>query len=77
MQSSLSDWAYVSKGKEKFRPLGVPAVRCRVAQEVVRSLINPIFDAEFHDNSHGFREKDCGWKHPAPYPEISSGWRGV
>ena len=30
---------------------------CRVAQEVVRSLINPIFDAEFHDNSHGFRAK--------------------
>lgn len=37
--------------------MGIPAVRCRVAQEVIRSLINPIFDAEFHDNSHGFREK--------------------
>jgi len=46
---------YVPKGK--LRPLGIPTVRCRVAQEVVRSLINPIFDAGFHDNSHGFRAK--------------------
>lgn len=48
---------FIPKGPGKFRPLGIPAVRCRVAQEVVRSLINPIFDPLFHDHSHGFRTK--------------------
>jgi group II intron reverse transcriptase/maturase len=47
---------FLPKGPGKFRPLGIPAVRCRVAQEVLRSLINPIFEPTFHDNSHGFRE---------------------
>ena len=39
----------------KFRPLGIPAVRDRVAQEVLRRLLNPIFEARFHDHSFGFR----------------------
>jgi len=39
----------------KFRPLGIPAVRDRVAQEVLRRLLNPIFEAKFHDHSYGFR----------------------
>jgi group II intron reverse transcriptase/maturase len=39
----------------KFRPLGIPAVRDRVAQEVLRRLLNPIFEARFHGHSYGFR----------------------
>lgn len=41
--------------RKKFRPLGIPAVRDRVAQEVLRRLLNPIFEAKFHDHSYGFR----------------------
>jgi RNA-directed DNA polymerase len=41
--------------KTKFRPLGIPAVRDRVAQEVLRRLLSPIFEAKFHDHSYGFR----------------------
>ena len=46
--------------KTKFRPLGIPAVRDRVAQEVLRRLLSPIFEAKFHDHSFAFRpERTC------------------
>jgi group II intron reverse transcriptase/maturase len=51
---------YIPKGKGVFRPLGIPAVRCRVAQEVIRALIDPIFEPTFHDSSHGFRRHRSG-----------------
>ncbi len=51
---------YVPKNDKEFRPLGIPAVRDRVAQEVVRRLLNPIFEPLFHDSSYGFRQgRNC------------------
>jgi group II intron reverse transcriptase/maturase len=41
-------------GSTKTRPLGIPVVRDRVAQEVVRRLLAPIFEPKFHAASFGF-----------------------
>ena len=46
---------FIPKGDGKLRGLGIPAVRCRVAQEVLRRLISPTFERRFHDHSFGFR----------------------
>jgi group II intron reverse transcriptase/maturase len=47
-------------GTKKTRPLGIPIVRDRVAQEVVRRLLNPIFEPLFHESSFGFiQDRNC------------------
>jgi group II intron reverse transcriptase/maturase len=53
---------YIPKGpgSKKLRPLGIPVVRDRVAQEVIRRLLAPIFEPQFHDCSFGFiKGRNC------------------
>lgn len=45
----------IDKGNGKQRPLGIPCLRDKIVQEAMRMLLEPIFEAEFHDNSYGFR----------------------
>lgn len=47
-------------GTKTLRPSGIPVVRDRVAQEVVRRLLAPIFEPQFHQNSFGFiPQRNC------------------
>jgi group II intron reverse transcriptase/maturase len=42
-------------GKAEKRPLGIPIIRDRVAQMCVKLVLEPIFEANFMKNSHGYR----------------------
>ena len=42
-------------GRIKHRPLGIASIRDRIVQEALRMTLEPIFEADFHDRSYGFR----------------------
>ena len=47
----------IEKEGGKLRPLGIPTVSDRIAQQVVKTYLEPRLDSEFLDNSYGYRPK--------------------
>ena len=45
----------IPKDDGGVRLLGIPAVRYRVVQQTLLSLLQPIFDPDFHPSSYGYR----------------------
>jgi group II intron reverse transcriptase/maturase len=52
--------AYIPKGPEEVRPLGIPTVEDRIVQESLRLTLEPIYETDFSDYSFGFRpNRNC------------------
>lgn len=46
---------YIPKGKDKFRPLGIPVLEDKLLQMAVARVLEAIFDADFLECSWGYR----------------------
>ncbi len=64
----------IPKPDGRTRPLGIPTIRDRVVQAALKIVLEPIFEADFHPNSFGFRPKRSA--HHALNTIMDEAWAG-
>lgn len=65
---------FIPKANGKMRPLGIASSRDKIVQQVIKVVLEPLFDRAFLDSSHGFRRnRSCHTVLKAMYYK----WRGV
>jgi group II intron reverse transcriptase/maturase len=61
-------------GRDELRPLSIPAVRDRIVQAAVKTVIEPIFEADMLECSFGFRPRRA--QHDALQVLVDEAWSG-
>lgn len=62
--------AHIPKGKgDETRPIGIPTLEDKVLQRAVVMLLEPIYEHDFYDCSHGYR------KYRSPHTALRSLWK--
>jgi len=49
----------IPKGKDKYRPLSIPAIEDKIVQYVVREILEVLFEPLFRDSSYAYRPNRC------------------